>query len=266
MIVTIALIGRSNVGKSTFFNSLTNSRNSLVLNVPGVTRDRNYGCLSEKKSVSIIDTSGFFYSKKKEKLAKKIDKSTFFAIQESDILVFLVNAYDGLLPDDFLLAKMLRCQKKPILLVINKLDKIKEELEINEFYELGFKNVFKLSSLNKKQVKNFVNNGLLSIVQKVKRNKFQSENIRNNVSLVAVNSFKTKNSTLLESTIPIKVSIVGRPNVGKSTLLNSIVGFNRVITSNLSGTTRDSIEVLSSFNGLKYSFIDTAGIKKKLVL
>ncbi|WP_367680989.1 GTPase [Buchnera aphidicola] len=261
----VTLVGRPNVGKSTLFNMITNTRNALISDFPGLTRDRNYGNLDDQQETLIIDTAGIFYSKNKTNLEKKIERHTLIAIKEATVVLFVVDGYEGITNDDYTLAKMLRVQKKRIIVLINKMDKVKEKLEVNDFHSLGFKHMYYVSFLNKKQIKQWFIKNIICKIHKVKKN---VNNIEQNKKFFFPSVFYKKsklNKLTSSNNIPINVSVIGRPNVGKSTLINSIIGIDRVITSSFSGTTRDSLSVPVQHYNKKYIFVDTAGIKKKIM-
>ncbi|QCI19574.1 GTPase [Buchnera aphidicola] len=259
----VTLVGRPNVGKSTLFNVLTNTRDALISDYPGLTRDRNYGNLDYQKKIVIIDTAGIFYCKNKNNLEKEIDRHTFIAIKEATIVLFVVDGYEGITNDDYVLAKTLRIQKKRIIVLINKMDKVKEKLEVNDFYSLGFKHMYYVSSLNKKEIKKWFIKYIIHEIYKIRK---KINNITQDEKFFFPSVFFQKNrsdQSISNDNIPINIAVIGRPNVGKSTLINSIIGIDRVITSSFSGTTRDSLSVPVQHYSKRYIFIDTAGIKKK---
>ncbi|QLK13698.1 uncharacterized protein LOC113472276 [Diaphorina citri] len=239
----LVLVGRPNVGKSTLFNRLTNSRDALVANYPGLTRDRHYGeGYIGKKSFIIIDTGGFEPEVKKG-IMHEMTKQTKQAIIESDIIIFIVDGRQGLVEQDKLITNFLRKSGQPIVLVINKSENINSSISL-DFYELGIGNPHIISALYGNGIKNFLEN-ILTIELPYKK------------------FFKKKEFTNIHSIEYIKVAIVGKPNVGKSTLINSLLGENRVITYDTPGTTRDSIKSLFEYNNKKYILIDTAGIRRR---
>ena len=209
----VAIVGRPNVGKSSLFNILTGSRAALVADFSGLTRDRQYG-RDLKSSAILIDTGGI--GKDSSDLSKDVIKQTNLAIEEADILFFMVDGKDGLLPLDEEIAKKLRKMNKPVRLIVNKIDNSKDLERSFEFDQLGFKDKAVVSTAH--------NLGLDVLKQALLK-----------ISPVA--------EPIQEKRNDLRISILGRPNVGKSTLINKLSGFERVLVSSESGTTRDSIEV-----------------------
>jgi len=233
---TIALVGRPNVGKSSLFNILTKSRDALVADYPGLTRDRNYSKIKfNNSSLLIVDTGGL-ETFANEHIVNKIFQQTELAIDESDLIFFIVDGRIGIHPQDEEIARFLRKKNKSILLIINKCEGLNQDLVYSEFRSLGIKNKIFISATH--------NQGINLLYE----------------FLVPYCDFKDDvqtNDTL------IKLSIVGKPNVGKSTLINSILGEDRFIALDQPGTTRDSVSSEFEYNGKKFSIIDTAGIRKK---
>ena len=230
---SIALVGRTNVGKSLLFNKLVQYKNSIVLNKHGVTRDTNQGkLLFEDKYLILYDTAGITsHDKEFSKLAYE---KTVDAINKSSLVLFVTSLEDGLTSSDNEICDTLRKLNKNIFLVINKSDKQKSTLKKYEFHELGIKEIFEVSAKT--------NKGLLQLVEEIFR--------------------KTNGSVLYESH-KNRVAFIGKPNVGKSTLINSILNESRSITSDIPGTTIDSLEIPFTFKGRDYYIYDTAGIMKK---
>lgn len=229
----VAIVGQPNVGKSSIFNDLTGSNAALVANFSGLTRDRQYG-KALRSSAILIDTGGI--SESSSDLSKDVLYQTELAINESDIIFFVVDVKLGLTSLDKDISKKLRKTNKSIYLIINKVDNTKEEALSNEFIELGFKNTFLTSSAHNQGI------GLL-------------KDLLSQVSPTEDISSEDEKS--------LTVALLGRPNVGKSTLTNLLSGQDRVLVSEKSGTTRDSIKVQIEIDGMDIDLIDTAGVRKK---
>ena len=233
----VAIIGRINVGKSTLFNRITRKRTAIVENEPGITRDRIYAeCEWKGQQFILVDTGGVDFVKREE-MQKKIAVQTELAIEEADLIILLVDIKEGINPDDFKVAKAIREKGKPSILVANKGDVRGSELKLYEFYELGFGEPYIVSAEHGSNVDDLLDR-IASSISKVKIEQEEEENI-------------------------IKVSIIGKPNVGKSSLLNCILGEDRIIVSEIPGTTRDAIEIIFKHDQLKLIFIDTAGLRDK---
>lgn len=230
----VAIVGRPNVGKSTFFNKITGTKIAIVEDKPGVTRDRIY-CDAEwcGYNFTMIDTGGIEL-KSEDEMWKHIKKQAEIAIETADVIVFMCSAKDGVTSADRDVADKLRRSKKPIILAVNKLDNFKKE-DLFEFYELGLGDPIGLSS---EQSKGF-GDLLEEICQYI--DKIEEED---------------------EGDV-IKIAVVGKPNAGKSSLVNAVLGYDRTIVSDISGTTRDAIDTPFTLDGQKYKIIDTAGIRKK---
>lgn len=232
----IALIGRPNVGKSTLFNQLTKTRNALVANLPGLTRDRQYGDgMYENKSFIVIDTGGLGESD--EGVEAYMAEQARSAMVEADIVLFVVDARAGLLGSDQMIADHLRKINKTAYLVVNKIDGLHEDAATAEFYRLGFTKVYQTAASHGR--------GVLQLL----------------TELLA--PFPEDEAPLSIEQTGIKIAIVGRPNVGKSTLVNRLLGEDRVIVYDMPGTTRDSIYIPYERQGKKYTLIDTAGVRKR---
>ena len=239
MLPVVALVGRPNVGKSTLFNVLTRTRDALVHDRPGVTRDRHYGVcrLSPDKPFVIVDTGGLIDD------ATGLDAHTArqaeLAMDEADVVVLTVDARDGLLPSDRTILDRLRRSGKPVLLAVNKVDGLDEHTALAEFAALGLAGALPLSAAHGRGV-----TALLEAIEPL-------------LPEITVDP-------LAESPDDgIRVAIVGRPNVGKSTLVNRLLGEERVIASDVPGTTRDSIRIALERDGKRYTLIDTAGIRRR---
>ena len=236
----VAIVGRPNVGKSTLFNYIANSKISIVSDKPGVTRDRIYAdCNWLNFNFKLIDTGGIELDTS-DSIFNHMREQVNIAIDLSDVIIFVVNCKDGLTDLDKDIATILRKTRKPIVLCINKVDDFKkQESDTFEFYELGFENVFPVSSVNK--------SGVGDLLDKV------------------TSYFKNYNEETEEQDA-IKIAIIGKPNAGKSSLVNKLLGEERVIVSDIAGTTRDAIDTEIIKDDNKYIFIDTAGLRKKSVI
>ena len=235
MIPVIALIGRPNVGKSTLFNVFTRSRDAIVANEPGLTRDRQYG-VGERagKKFIVIDTGGL--SGEKQDLDDLMAHQTRLAMEEADELVFLVDAQDGLTNGDRLIADLVRKSGKSCHVVINKIDGLDPDQVMAEFYALGFDNLQSISAAHRKGTSVLLDNLLGSYPEQQER---------------------------VESDSGPLIAVIGRPNVGKSTLINRLVGEERVVAFDQPGTTRDTISVPFERHGKSYTLIDTAGVRRR---
>lgn len=233
---TLVLVGRPNVGKSTLFNRLTKSRNALVADQPGLTRDRHYGHgHSGDKSFLVVDTGGFEPSAK-EGIVQEMARQAEAAIAEADVLLFIVDGRAGLTPQDKAIADRLRRSGRPLHLVVNKCEGMNRPVVAAEFYELGCGEPYVISAAH-------------------------GEGVRELLAL-ALEPFPDEFGGGDDVHGP-RVAIVGRPNVGKSTLINTLLGEERVIAFDMPGTTRDAIEIPFSRNGREYTLIDTAGLRRK---
>jgi len=238
MLPVVALVGRPNVGKSTLFNVLTRSRDALVADEPGVTRDRHYGtCRLGSSAFLVIDTGGF--TDAKELLAEATVRQSLAAVDECQVAVFMVDAKDGLLAADRVILEQLRRFGRPVILAVNKTDGRDVEQALSDFSELGLRSVLAISSAHKRGI-----DGLLgSILRELPETSAEDA--------IALQMQGTK------------VAIIGRPNVGKSTLVNRLLGEERMIESAIPGTTRDAIYVSIERNGVPYVLVDTAGVRRK---
>ena len=231
---TVCLIGRPNVGKSTIFNKLIKENKAIIMDEPGVTRDRIYGTVNYKDySFLLIDTGGIDYGN--GNFNKDIILQAEIAIEESDIILFVVDGRENLTSDDFRVRDMLIKTDKKVIVLLNKLDNYKmQEERVYYYYELGFEHVIPFSALHSlgfSEMMNTIIDGLTPLVE-------EEEDL-------------------------LKFSIIGRPNVGKSSLINAILNQERSIVSNVAGTTRDAIDTRFKYNGEEYVVIDTAGMRKK---
>lgn len=232
----VAIVGRPNVGKSTMFNRLTGMRQAIVDSVSGVTRDRHYG-KSDWNGIefSVIDTGGYVQGSE-DVFEEEICKQVNLAIEEADVILFMVDSAEGLSPLDEDVARILRRCNKPVVLTTNKVDDNIHHHQVNEFYSLGFEELYPVSAMN--------GHGTGDLLDKV------------------VQYMVPETKMEEDDSIP-KIAVVGRPNVGKSSLINALVGVDRNIVTPVAGTTRDSIFTRYNSFGFDFYLVDTAGIRKK---
>ena len=229
----VAIVGRPNVGKSTFFNKVVGRKISITEDRPGVTRDRLYADAEWRgKNFSLVDTGGIEL-KSDDTMWKEIKKQAEVAIETAQVILFFVDGKEGLTTSDYDVADMLRRSKKPVILVVNKIDEYSED-KIFEFYSLGLGEPFPVSSEH--------STGIGDVLDE------------------AVSWFEKYDNEEGDS---IKIAVVGKPNAGKSSLVNKLLGFERSIVTDIAGTTRDAIDTKFSYDGKNYTIIDTAGIRKK---
>ena len=248
--LVIALVGRPNVGKSTLFNVLTKSRDALVADYPGLTRDRQYGRFQfESTEIIIIDTGGL--SGQNEELDSHMEKQTRLAVDESDIILFMVDARDGLTPADEVIADSLRRTGKIVSLVVNKTDGLDARTVSMDFFSLGLGNPLSIAASQNRGIQLM----LSDVIKALNTNAASIDEEEGDVENLSDEEAEDDKS--------IKVAIIGRPNVGKSTLVNRFLGEERVVVFDMPGTTRDSIFIPFERDGVNYTFIDTAGIRRK---
>lgn len=229
----VCLIGKPNVGKSTIFNKLIKEKKSIIMDEPGVTRDRIYGHVTYKeKSFSLIDTGGLVNDT--NDFNKDIKIQAELAIDEADLILFVVDGKYGLDANDYFIRDLLIKTNKEVIVVVNKIDNTKRSDAIYEFYELGFPNIMSVSGEH--------NLGFTELLDTITKDINDNGNIENNIP---------------------KFCIIGRPNVGKSSLINAILNEERAIVSDIAGTTRDSIDTKFTYDKKEYIAIDTAGLRKK---
>jgi GTP-binding protein len=237
MSYTVAIVGRPNVGKSTLFNRLLEQRKAIVDDISGVTRDRQYGVADwAGKTFNVIDTGGFVPDTE-DIFEKEIRKQVRIAIDEADAIIFMVDVAVGITDLDDAMADLLRRSKKPVFLAVNKVDNGERELDANEFYSLGFEKIYTISSIS--------GTGSGELLDAV------------------IGAMKEEDSTLTDGMDLPKFAIIGQPNVGKSSLLNALIGKERTIVSDIAGTTRDTIHTHYNLFQKEFVLIDTAGIRKK---
>lgn len=233
----VAIVGRPNVGKSTLFNALAGEKISIVKDTPGVTRDRIYADVTWlDKTFTMIDTGGI-EPDSKDIILSQMREQAQIAIDTADVILFMVDVKQGLVDADAKVADMLRRSKKPIILVVNKVDSYeKMMLDVYEFYNLGIGEPMAISAANRQ--------GIGEVLDEV------------------VSHFADDTAEDVEDERP-RIAIVGKPNVGKSSLINKLLGENRLIVSDIAGTTRDAVDAEVTYNGKEYIFIDTAGLRRK---
>ena len=233
----VAIVGRANVGKSTLFNRLTHTKLAIVEDEPGVTRDRLYRDVNwNGKSFTLIDTGGIeVYSE--DEILKNVRFQAQVAIDEADLILFMVDQKTGLLQDDELIAQMLRQSGKEVIVVVNKIENFDDMTGIYEFYSLGFEQVIGISASHGSNTGDLLDEVLFSLA------KLPDETEKDDGH--------------------IKIAVIGRPNVGKSSLTNIIIGEDRSIVSDVAGTTRDAIDSDFYWHGEKFTIVDTAGMRKR---
>jgi GTPase len=238
MLPTIVLVGRPNVGKSTLFNRLTKSRDALVADLPGLTRDRHYGRgLGASQPYLVIDTGGFEPTAESG-ILKEMAKQTLLAIDEADVIIFIVDGRTGLTPQEFTIADRLRRSQRPVLLTVNKTEGMNKAVISADFHELGLGDPLSISSAHGENVKDLIELALEHVPSPEPDEEKSNDKVP-------------------------RIAIVGRPNVGKSTLVNALLGEDRVIAFDEPGTTRDSIEIELEKDDKRYIIIDTAGVRKR---
>ncbi len=232
----VAIVGRPNVGKSTLFNRIRRVKKAIVHDTPGVTRDINYGDVTVgDTSFTLVDTGGFVGGKV-EDLASRVREQTEMAIEEADLLIFLMDVKDGLMAVDRELADIIRTTRKPVIYAVNKVDSERASQGMTDFYQLGVDEIIPLSAAHSIGIGD-VTERITSLLPEVKEEGDDSGGL--------------------------KVAIVGRPNVGKSSLVNRILGYDRVVVSEVAGTTTDAIDTPFGYHDKRYIIIDTAGIRRK---
>lgn len=230
---TVALVGRPNVGKSTLFNKIVGKKVSIIEDIPGVTRDRIYQeAIYNKKNFYLVDTGGIDATKMT--FNDEIKMQAEIAIKDADVVVFIVDGKEGLTHNDLIVRDILRKSNKRVIVAINKMDVKDAKNNIYDFYELGFDTYIPISSIH--------NTGYVELMDTITMDFHEHEEVIDN---------------------RLKFSIIGRPNVGKSSLMNALLNEDRVVVSNIAGTTRDSIDSVLKYHNEEYVLIDTAGMRKK---
>ncbi len=236
MSAIVAIVGRPNVGKSTFFNRLIQRREAIVDAVSGVTRDRHYGKSDwNGREFSVIDTGGYVLGSD-DVFEKEIDKQVELAIDEADAIIFMVDVETGITGMDEDVAKLLRRVKKPVLLAVNKVDNARRVEESVEFYNLGLGDFFTIASISGSGTGELLDALVLALPEEVEQKE--------------------------EEVLP-RFAVVGRPNAGKSSFINALIGEDRYIVTDIAGTTRDSIDTRYNRFGFEFNLVDTAGIRRK---
>jgi len=259
----ISIVGRPNVGKSTLFNRLIGYRKAITEDTPGVTRDRNYGEFEYAGINFLLVDTGGFEPAKEEGYFPLMRQQILMSIQESSLIIFLLDGKEGLLPQDMEIAKGLRKYGKPIFYVANKVDSVKREVLISEFYALGTEKLYPISSLHGLGIDELLDD-LVKAARRAMGERYPgklSKRSRLNADLVQENSLLA--STDKQFSAEIKIALVGKPNTGKSSITNRLLGTDSMIVSDTPGTTRDAIDSQIAFHNRELILIDTAGLRRK---
>ena len=231
----VAIVGRPNVGKSTFFNRVTGTRKALVDDFPGVTRDRHYGDATwNQVDFTLVDTGGFAGGDEDD-FARKTHSQVLQAIEDADVIILLLDGKSGISPFDKDIVQLLRPLSKPVFYAVNKIDGIEQEDRLYDFYNLGIEKIYPVSAEHRYGISEFLDD-LTDLMPKTESQKQRDI---------------------------IRLAVVGKPNVGKSSLINRILGENRLLVSDIPGTTRDAVDCVCNIKGKSYLLIDTAGIRRK---
>lgn len=257
MVPVIALVGRPNVGKSTLFNRLTRTRDALVADFPGLTRDRKYGrAETEGLEFIVIDTGGI--DGEDDGLEGQIARQALQAIEEADVVLFLVDARAGLLPADQTIARHLRMREKKTVLVANKVDGLDSATAVTDFYALGLGDIWPIAAAHGRGVTSLLRDVLAPWMSASEETQEADEATADDALAQG-----EQDEAFDPDSLPIRLAIVGKPNVGKSTLTNRILGEERVVVCDMAGTTRDSIDIPMERDGREFVLIDTAGVRKR---
>lgn len=233
----VAVVGRPNVGKSTFFNRMSGTKLAIVQDVPGVTRDRLYADAEwNGREFTLVDTGGIEFADESGTISEQVRKQALVAINEADVILFMLDGKEGLTKDDLEVANILRRTKKPVLLAINKIEQFNSKNSLVDFYDLGLGEPIPISSLHG------MNTG--DLLDEI------------------VKHFPEADAPAEEDE-SVKIAVIGRPNVGKSSLVNALTGEERSIVSDIPGTTRDAVDTVFKYFGKEYIIIDTAGMRRK---
>lgn len=267
MVPVVALVGRPNVGKSTLFNRLTRTRDALVADFPGLTRDRKYGQakLGEHEFI-VIDTGGIDGTE--EGVETKMAEQSLAAIDEADVVLFMVDGRAGLTPSDIAISNHLRKIEKPSMLVVNKVDGIDADAASADFWQLGVESMYQIAAAHGRGVGALIDRALNPFAEQLLEQQqgeiedlTEFEDVEDEKLDYTEEEAEAEYQRLQEK--PIKLAIIGRPNVGKSTLTNRILGEERVVVYDMPGTTRDSIYIPMERDGREYVLIDTAGVRRR---
>jgi len=263
MVPVVALVGRPNVGKSTLFNRLTRTRDALVADFPGLTRDRKYGRAEvEGREFICIDTGGIDGTE--DGVETRMAAQSLLAIEEADVVLFMVDARAGLMPADTAIAKHLRSREKPTFLVANKTDGLDPDQAVVDFYSLGLGEIHPIAASHGRGVTSLLEHVLMPWMDEVNPPEEVDEDAEYWAQFEGQEEGEEEEEdTFNPQDLPIKLAIVGRPNVGKSTLTNRILGEERVVVYDMPGTTRDSIYIPMERDEREYVLIDTAGVRKR---
>jgi len=254
MLPVVALVGRPNVGKSTLFNRLTHTRDALVADFPGLTRDRQYGQASyEQRHFIVVDTGGI--TGDEEGIDARMAAQSLQAIEEADVVFFLVDARAGLLPADQMIADHLRKTDKQVFVLANKVDGIDGDSESAEFYSMGLGDIHQIAAAHGRGVAKLIQDALEPLDEEFPEMAVRKDEEKSELD-------PEEQLEQLQN-LPIKLAIVGKPNVGKSTLTNRILGEDRVVVYDMPGTTRDSVHIPLTRDEREYVLIDTAGVRKR---
>jgi GTPase len=231
----VVIVGRPNVGKSTFFNRVTGTRKALVDDLPGVTRDRHYSdAVWNEVDFTLVDTGGF-PDDDEDDFAHKIRSQILYAIEDADVIILLLDGKSGISPFDEDVIRILRPLSRPVFFAVNKIDGVEQEAKLYDFYSLGIEKLYPISAEHRYGISDFLD-ALTEILPK---------------------------TVTEEAGDVVRLAVVGRPNVGKSSLINRILGQKRLVVSDIPGTTRDAIDTICKINEKSYLLIDTAGIRRK---
>ncbi|MDG1731732.1 MAG: ribosome biogenesis GTPase Der [Thalassotalea sp.] len=257
MLPVVALVGRPNVGKSTLFNRLTRSRDALVADYPGLTRDRQYGqAVVEGLPFIVIDTGGI--EGNEQGIDAKMAEQSLLAIDEADAVLFMVDARSGSTSADLAIAEHLRKQSKKVFLVANKIDGVDADSAVAEFYDIGLGEVHPIAAAHNRGVTQLLNLALSPFVEEM-----TDEEESNDGVVYLEEGEEYDDSAETQQDDKIKLAIIGKPNVGKSTLTNRILGEERVVVFDAPGTTRDSVYIPMERGDREYTLIDTAGVRRR---